>query len=174
MLEEPHQWQGFSIGSARTLSFSPLKHMEKEVWQRDSDLQCRVPAGDTEWIEKYAAVLLWQERLIWACDRASVCVGQKRWCAVASHHHRQQTRGKQSSRGSLLSIFWDYVSKNFYTITGDSEASNWVLQFLYPRQCTSAVLFDSSRHTHTHTHNRSGSILISQAQFDRSLNLAAS
>lgn len=106
-------------------------------------------------------------RLGFSLRRLEAMTGCRRCITTAS----KQGESKVAPAPSYLSSEIMFP-ENFYTITGDSEASNWVLQFLHPRQCNSAVPSDSS--TRTHTHNRSVSILISLAQFDRSLNLAAS
>lgn len=86
------------------------------------------------------------------------------WCSAASKREEAPPWSYPSSKIML--------PKNFYTITGDSDASNWVLQFLHP--FTTVRFYLTAAHTHAHTHNRSLRIFIGLAQFDRSLNLPAS
>lgn len=89
------------------------------------------------------------------------------WCSVASP--LPANKGKQSCSGSLLSIFWDYVSRellyNYWRL--------WSFK-LSSAVFTPKAVYQCSPIWQQHTHNRSVSILISLAQFDRSLNLAAS
>lgn len=51
------------------------------------------------------------------------------WCGVALHHCCLQTRGSWAAAIPSHLSFEIMFPENFYTITGDSEASNWILQF---------------------------------------------
>lgn len=79
------------------------------------------------------------------------------WCSVCITTASKQGKAKVAPSYLSSKIMFP---ENFYTITRHSEASNWVLQFLHPRQCKSAVPSNSNTNTHIHTTDQWASSLV--------------
>lgn len=99
------------------------------------------------WTGKYAAVLLRQEQLIWSRDRPSV------GAVFAGSYDVLKCCITTAIAASALSYLSSETmfAHNFYTLSGISDASNWLLQFLNPRQWDCVVPSDST-HIHIKTH----------------------
>lgn len=149
-------------------------------WRRFADSQFW--PRDWEPMETHAAALPWQEQLIQTGDRAAFAGSDDvlRRCITATHTHTH--RGSKVAPAPFLSIFWDYVPSellyNFWHLWRFKLSS----AVFAPKAVLTVRSHLTAEHTQTHAHtharrhadNRSVSKLISLAQFDRSLHLAAS